>query len=501
MGVNTKKILGQGYSMIKTTSKIAQGFSVVLFLFVISTLCFADTFQFELDHAQGEMAGEPTQSSIILQSRLTSGRHFIDGDIPGASGVGCFEVSESLNFEKSFKTKWCKAVPENDYIIKQKVNNLRSGRHYYYRLLYGPDTNRIKTGDTCTFKTLDGPDAETKVTFVVVTGMCYFKFYTHYVPHKRYQGQDRYLGYPTLDVIGNMAPDFFVATGDNVYYDEPVDKPAQTQQQLRQQWHEQFVQPRFVKLFAQIPTYWEKDDHDLRYNDCDNTGDKLPTMKLGIKTFLEQVPVVDPDVSEPITYRTHRVNKLLQIWFVEGRDYRSPNKAPDGPEKTIWGKKQKQWLKRTLLESTAKFKILISPTPMIGPDDAFKSDNHGDPKGFKYEGDKFFQWLGQNGFLKKHFYVVCGDRHWKYHSIHHPSGFEEFSCGALTESNSRLARKPGDPNGTDPQSLIKQPYVQEGRTGGFLTVTVEPGSKKQGSRLCFDFYDHNGNLLYTCEKF
>jgi alkaline phosphatase/alkaline phosphatase D len=190
---------------------------------------------------------------------------------------------------------------------------------------------------------------------------------------------------------------------------------------------------------------------------------------------------------------------LLQIWLVEGRDYRSLNRIPDGPDKTIWGEEQQQWLKRTLLDSNATFKILISPTPMVGPDDAYKIDNHTNLKGFKYEGDEFFSWLGQNGFLKKNFYILCGDRHWQYHSVH-PSGFEEFSCGALVDANARLGRQPGDPNSTDPQAAVNQIYTQKEASGGFLAVTVKPGRERQQPNILFAFNDEKGTPLYLHKK-
>lgn len=489
--------------------KLPQSFLILSLASIIGVCCVADTpasasfdasrgsrTAYKIDHAQGEIAGEPTQSSIILQSRLTRGRDLIEADMPGAIGVGCFELSESPDFNDSFKTKWIKATPENDFIIKQKVNNLRSGIRYYYRVLYGSEPDNIKTGNTCTFKTLDGPDVEKKVTFVVVTGMNYHRF--HY-GSGAYKGPDKNLGYPALKTILDMQPDFFVATGDNVYYDYPRETAAKTRQQLRKKWHQQFAQARYIELFARIPTYWEKDDHDFRYDDCDNTGDRGPTPKLGIKTFLEQVPVVDITESEPLTYRTYRVNKLLQIWLVEGRNYRTGNNMPDGPDKTIWGKEQKQWLKTTLLESKATFKILISPTPMVGPDDIWKRDNHTNLNGFRYEANEFFSWLGKNGFPAKNFYIVCGDRHWQYHSIH-PTGFEEFSCGALVDANARLGRKPGDPNSTDPQALINQPFIQKQASGGFLTISIEPTHDKKKPSIRFVFYDENGTSLYQCKK-
>ncbi len=78
-------------------------------------------------------------------------------------------------------------------------------------------------------------------------------------------------------------------------------------------------------------------------------------------------------------------------------------------------------------ESDATYKLLISPTPMIGPDDLRKTDNHCDVGGFQYERDEFFRFLKANGFHKRNFFIVCGDRHWQYHAVD-STGIEEFSC-------------------------------------------------------------------------
>jgi len=457
-----------------------------------------------IGHSQGEITGEVTTDSAIFQSRLTAICKTRDCELRGTRGVARFEISTDPEFTRSSFTEWINAESENDFMIKKKVTGLTPGTRCYYRLLYGQDVNTIETGPACTFRTLDPADVASKVSFVVVTGMNYFKF--HILPGP----PNKHLGYPGLETIREMNPDFFVGTGDNVYYDAyPL--PRKTQKTMRREWHKQFIQPRFVSLFSQVPTYWEKDDHDFRYNDADTTGDLKPSAELGIRTFLEQVPVVDPDETHPVTYRTIRINKLLQIWLTEGRDYRSSNMMEDGPEKTLWGETQKAWLKETLLASDATFKILISPTPMIGPDDMtvrwpapgqddrYRRDCHADPMGFKHEGEEFFGWLADNGFLDKNFYIICGDRHWKYHSIR-PDGFEEFSCGALIDANSRLGMAPGDPNSTDPEGLIDQPYTDQTITGGFLKVTVRPGEGGAPETCEFSFYDENGVMLYTTTR-
>jgi alkaline phosphatase/alkaline phosphatase D len=296
-----------------------------------------------------------------------------------------------------------------------------------------------------------------------------------------------------------LKPNFFVGTGDNVYYDTPTKPRAQTIAELRQKWHEQFVQPRYRDLFAAVPTYWMIDDHDYRIDDGDNSGDYDPSPEVGRNTMLEQLPVGSAGDRDVKTYRTHRISKDLQVWFPENRMYRSPNAMPDGPDKSIWGKEQKAWLMRTLKDSDATFKLLISPTPMVGPDDLRKFDNHTNVKGFQHERDEFFAWLKETGILGKNFYILCGDRHWQYHSIH-PAGVEEFSCGALVDANARLGRKPGDPQSTDPRGLIKQPYVQNPASGGFLLVEVAPAADGKPATLTFKHHDERGTVLYEHVK-
>lgn len=483
----------------------------LLALFVITTVStgYAQTSDFPIELAQGVMAGEVTETSVILQSRLTSVNPLVDSrwsGIPGSPGAAHFEISSAPDFQSSFRTDWLEAVPEYDYIVKTKVSGLQPGTRYYYRLLYGPDQARIRESQTGTFRTHSGREAAGEFRFAVVTGMNYSRF--HYMGGRfdpPYRGTDKPLGYPALESIRKLKPDFFVGTGDNVYYDTPTAGRAVTEHQLRKKHHEQYSQPRFIQLFREVATYWMKDDHDYRFNDADPINPFLgpagyePSHELGIRIFREQLPVVDPNEARAVTYRTFRVNRLLQVWFVEGRDYRSPNDMADGPEKSIWGSEQKEWLKRTLLESDATFKILFSPTPMVGPDSTDKRDNHVNPAGFRQEGEEFFRWLLQQGFLTKNFYIICGDRHWQYHSIH-PAGFEEFSTGALIDQNAFQVIRPGDSGSSDPEGKIRQPYHYNEPTGGFLILTVGPGPEDNSAQAEFTFYDENGEMLYSHTK-
>jgi alkaline phosphatase/alkaline phosphatase D len=449
----------------------------------------------EIHLAQGLLAGEATSTSVILQTRLTSSPGPIDGDVPGTPGIGRFEVSTSPDFPTSTFSGWIPATAANDFILKTHIASLQPSTTYHYRAHFGPVREQTKSSSTATFHTLPAADQSAPIQFVLTSCLNYAFFQHGDKNRPPAPAEDRTLGYPALDPIRKLAPDFVLLNGDCVYYDHPWDTRAKTQAELRKKWHEQYVMPRFVKLFAQTATYWLKDDHDHRYNDSDTTGDKEPSHQLGIDTFREQVPVVDPQNPHATTYRTHRMGRDLQLWFVEGRDFRSPNDLPDGPGKSLWGTEQREWLQRTLKESDATFKILISPTPMVGPDDGYKKDNHANLKGFDHEGRAFFDWLQQNNIDPNKFLILCGDRHWKYHSIH-PHGFSEFSCGALNRENSRLGRKPGDPKSNDPDAKIRQPYSDSPASGGFLRVELKPSTSNTPPTLAITLHDDTGKILY-----
>jgi alkaline phosphatase/alkaline phosphatase D len=433
---------------------------------------------------QGAMCGEVTQSTAILQTRLTSATELdATGDLPGANGVACFEWSTMTDFSDAQRTAFQAASDASDFILRAELTTLKPNTAYYYRLVFGSSEASAKPGPECSFRTLPSGDTDTPVKFIVGSCMNYNKFMLGKKgkasgPETATE-EDKRLGFPSFETMLKLRPDFFIGTGDIVYYDHPL-RVAKTVPQLRQCWHEQFRFPRIIEFFRRVPTYWSKDDHDFRYNEGDNTTSELPLPKTGIDMFREQLPVPTP------SYRTHRVGKNLQIWLTEGRDYRSPNEMADGPEKSLWGTEQREWLKATLKASDAKWKIIISPTPMVGPDDRKKIDNHADISGFRHEADAFFAWLKENKIdnLK----LICGDRHWQYHSIH-PSGIEEFACGALNDENSRMGVVPGAKNGSDPDALIKQPYTSATPQGGFLQITAA------ADQLTLEHFDSRGDSL------
>ena len=450
------------------------------------------------------MVGEVTTTTAIIQTRLTQGKELVDGeafddgdalrdgDLSGVQGRVRFGY-RAHNTKDLKWSSWVAATQENDFIARTELSGLSPNTLYMTFVEFEGNPVGQFVPLASAFITLAGKDIATETRFHVVTGMNYDKFYGS-DGGKPYQGEDRDKGFPAYEAMQSLNPSFVVYTGDDVYYDK---KPqVKTLADMRAKWHRQFSRWRFIKLNKTTPGYWMKDDHDHRTNDSDATGDYFPSHELGLKTFREQVPIYADTADKRPTYRTYRVSKDLQIWLPENRDYRDPNKMEDGPEKTMWGKEQLAWMKKTLVESDATYKVIVSATPTVGPDDSYKRDNHTNFNGFRHEGDAFKNWAKEQGLWESGLYLACGDRHWQYHSID-STGAHEFSCGAICDANSRLGRKPGDKKSTDPEAQITQPYYQKPASGGFLSVVVEPGEGEAKAAIKFEFYDENGELLYN----
>ena len=444
--------------------------------------------------AMGVKVGEVTPHSALLHVRLTARPHRndvgmdfptpnhniplgrlkanrvdrpvaeLEGDCPGKAGFVRIIHATNPRFVPSVKTRWIRVRPESDFACTFPLNRLQPENVYLYQVETALDTIHPVRRVSGSFRTAPEPNTWRAVSFTVITG-------------QHYMCRDTAGGYKTYAAMKAFNPDFLVSTGDNVYYDN--EPPLACGVELaRYHWHRMYSQPLLADFFRTIPGYWEKDDHDILFDDCYpalKAEAMLPlTFEDGQRIFREAVPVPD------VPYRRLRWGRGLEIWLTEGRDFRSPNPAPDGPEKTIWGKEQKAWLKRTLLESDARFRVLVSPTPLVGPDRSSKGDNHSNAA-FAAEGKEFRNWVHTHKLVN--FFVACGDRHWQYHSVDPETGLQEFSCGPV--SNRHAGGSPGE----DPKF---HRFHRVG--GGFLSISLRSSAGQP--ELQFRFHDVNGNVLY-----
>lgn len=423
--------------------------------------------------ANGVKVGEVTSTSAVLWTRLTAVEDALDRvdgwqeglafeeypwRVPGAVGEVRFVFGPAGDDGEKQVTEWTAVSARSDSCHQVPVEGLAPGVTYEV-VAQGRDGD-----ETCRFEasftTAPAAGSEDAVTFVISTCQDF--------PRR----DDRARGHRIYRSMLALDPAFFVQTGDTLYYDKP--KPfAKDMATARYKWNRLYALPNLREFHARVPSYWMHDDHDVLKDDCwpGQVYGEL-TWDQGLSIWREQVPM------GPLPYRSFRWGRHVQIWLPEGREYRSPNRMEDGPEKSILGEEQWRWLERSLRASDATFKLYVSATPVVGPDRKRKNDNHANA-GFKTEGDRLRALLSSiPGAV-----VINGDRHWQYHSIDPATGLREFGCGPASDAHA----------GGFKRSLQEewQPFLRI--KGGFLSVVAD------GERALVRHHDVDGAVVHETE--
>jgi alkaline phosphatase D len=382
----------------------------------------------------------------------------MDGAVLGTAGWVRITLKSASS---EISSGWLKADQKKDFTVFHLFKDLKPNTRYEVRLEGRPTDKGLIQRAAGNFTT--APRQYEKKELTLTTSTCQY-FWSH---------DDSLKGFHTYQSMTLLKPDLFVQTGDYVYYDKPGPM-ATTLEKARHKWHAMDAWPSLKSFYQYTPVYMLKDDHDLLADDVHPRSTPFGKLSIsaGLEIWYENVPLVDKP------YRTLRWGKDVHLWFLEGREYRSNNDMPDGAEKTIWGIEQKNWLINTLQKSDATYKIIFSPTPIIGPDRGTKADNHSN-FAFKTEGDWARKLLSEQQAI-----IVNGDRHWQYVSKDPFTGLMEFGSGPVSDFHAQ---------GWPPNE--KRPEHQFLRVaGGFLGIKMV--YEKQIPILYLTHYDVKGKKLH-----
>ncbi len=393
----------------------------------------------------------------------------IRGATPGAAGQTRVRYRAAGSAAWT-TTAWRDVDPRRDFTALFPLTGLTPGTRYDLEVearsgeASPPAAISTERGG---FTTAPAATAASGVTFCVMS--C-----------QKYERSDRPDGFAIYPSMQALRPDFFVNTGDVVYYDHGP-AIAVNADLARYHWARMFSYPTLRAFHRQVGSYFMKDDHDVLANDCEpgsRSGDL--TFEEGLRIFSEQTALT----GEP--FRTIRWGRHLQIWMVEGRDFRTTRVKGDSTPPTIWGAPQIAWLERSLAASDATFRLLITSTPIVGPDRTQKDDNYAN-RGFVIEGDRIRAMLGRHRNLA----VITGDRHWQYVSTDRATGLEEWSVGAASDAHA------GGWNEETPRPEHRFLRIKH---GGFLSGTVAPASGATAATLTLRLHDTQGRVQFESTK-
>jgi len=384
------------------------------------------------------------------------------GACPGTSGEVKLSYYPLTNSSQKTELDWNKVDDNKNFTTQWKLENLSPNTKYVVEIEARlNEKSKVSDKTEGAFRTPPAVIVEEDIEFCVVTCHDYWR-------------KDTSDGHKIYSAMMNIFPDFYVHTGDIEYYDKP--QPwAMTEDMMRFKWDRLFALPLQRNFWSQVTTYYQKDDHDVLRDDA------YPGMQYGTVSYKRGLEIFNDEQfpSHEKSYKTIRWGKDLQIWITECRNYRSKNNLPDGPDKTIFGEEQKQWLFKTLKESDATFKVIINANPILGPDRDAKNDNYSN-KTYKTEGDEIRDFINQFDNV----YLCNGDRHWQYVTQPEGTNLWEFSCGAGSDVHA----------GGWKQTDIRPEHRFLRVKGGFLRGQVSRENKMP--TLSFQHYDVDGNVVH-----
>ena len=279
------------------------------------------------------------------------------------------------------------ATSETDLTVQRVVTGLRPATTYGYRFWQGDVSSRLGT-----FRTPPRRTSGRTVRFA-------FTGDADATPGP--SGRPGFNGFETYGAMARERNDFNVNFGDTIYSDSELAGAAvaRTVEQKRTKYKLALALEPLRRLRASAALYSGWDDHEF-VNDFSRAEHGAEIYDAGRQAFLEYAPAT----YRPATglYRSFRWGRHLEVFFLDGRSFRGakvnttcggdlaptaptaarqafaalapslarpvPQACLDAiasPERTLLGAAQLAAFTRAIRASTATFKVVVNPVPMM----------------------------------------------------------------------------------------------------------------------------------------
>ena len=332
------------------------------------------------------------------------------------------EAATTESFQNARQLAPLTAMPSHDYAVKRMVEDLPADQEVFYRFTAVDlaDVNGVSEPISGHFRT--APASRRSVRFAWsgdTAGQGW--------------GIDEQ-GMRTYATINQHEPDFFLHSGDTIYADGPMQeevdlkdgtmwkntvlideklKVAETLDEYRGQWKYNMMDEHVRALSAQVPTFYQWDDHEVVNNwsaSKDLTADDRYTEKSiwtlasrAAQAFHEMTPISYTPAEPGRVYRKIAYGPMLDIFFLDMRSYRGPNgedkETEINEQSKFLGQEQIAWLKRELANSKATWKVIAADMPigLVVPDgekiEAIAQGDGGAPLGRELEIANLLQFI------------------------------------------------------------------------------------------------------------
>lgn len=362
----------------------------------------------------GVASGDPLQDAVILWTRVTP-----EQQLPAIKIE--WEISSTPDFEET-RAGSIETSPEKDYTVKIDVNNLESGKTYYYR--FKALGNYSTVGKT---KTASSSNSEVKFGVVSCSNYewGYFNAYTA-------------LAEENLDAIIHLG-DYIYEYAPGRYGDTTLNRPSIPAKELisLKDYRTRYSQYRLDKdlqaAHASHPFINIWDDHEIANNSYkegaqnhqDDEGSYEVRKAAAKKAFYEWLPIRE----HTNHYRKFSYGELADLVMLDerlaGRTFIADSLSDptlQDTTRTMLGEEQLDWFTGQLLNSNARWKV-------IGNQVIFSYLNWGFPSfninldswdGYPHEQQKIANLIQENSIENVVF--ITGDTHsaWAFEVTNDP---------------------------------------------------------------------------------
>ncbi len=268
----------------------------------------------------------------------------MEGPMIGATGAdsitfwgrasGEFDVEVEYSTDRFFgatrKSAPVRARAADDFTVRIAVGGLAPATRYWYRLLVDgiPDRYRLTPFAARTAPAGAAP-------FRLAYGSC--------ARHQLDAEQ------PIFRAIAAAEPDVFFWLGDNIYAD------STSEWVFAEDYRRQRAVASTLPLLRSVPQLAIWDDHDFGLNNSDRTNPVRDASLAAFRNYWANPAYGQAD--DPGVYFQYAWGGV-DCFMLDGRYNRAPNKDPDGPDKTMLGRRQGEWLRESLRASRAPFKVI-----------------------------------------------------------------------------------------------------------------------------------------------
>lgn len=320
-----------------------------------------------------------TSSAKIWMQTGTAARMRVEYWADGARGPHAWTLPETTQAAREFA-------------LVQTLSRLRQATRYHYRLerdgqSVGPAQGYSFTTQSDWLYHGDPPPVK------IALGSCVFLNDAAVDPPNTALGGD----YNIFAAIADTHPQMMLWLGDNVYL-RPADFFSRTA--MSDRYRQARRLPELQNLLHQTANLAIWDDHDYGDNDSDRSyrmrGDSLD---------LFRAYWANPGYGLPEQAGVfHRFSwSDVELFMTDNRYSRAPNRLPD-PDRDYFGPRQLQWLKDSLSNSTATFKLIAIGNQVLNTHSP--SENY---YSYQTEFKNLLAWLEKSripGVM-----ILSGDRH------------------------------------------------------------------------------------------